>query len=252
MKTKHMRRIKPTNYQPLLSIESDPKTVKGSKKGFLTGIVYLAPHKLSGVINTCGFASEGCIQGCLNLSGLGGVFNSIQLARIAKTHFMVADYNAFLASLAYDIETLRIKARARRLKPAVRINGTSDIPKIARAMAQRFTDVQFYDYTKIPQPWKRTLPNYSLTFSHSEVNHQECIDALNHGINVAVVFGVKKTQPLPETWGGFPVLNGDESDLRFADKGKGVVIGLYAKGPAKKDCSGFVVRPNLVQIGGSK
>jgi hypothetical protein len=242
------RRIKPANYRKLLQIETDAKTIKGSKKGYLTGIMYLAPHKLSRLINTCTYASPGCIKSCLNLAGLGGVYNSIQLARIAKTRFMVDNYNAFLSSLAYDIETLRLKARARRLKPAVRINGTSDIPKIARAMAVKFKDVQFYDYTKIPAPWKRTLPNYSLTFSHSEVNQQDCIDALNHGVNVAVVFGVKKTESLPETWHGFKVLNGDESDLRFKDKGKGVVIGLYAKGPAKKDCSGFVVRPQLVQI----
>jgi hypothetical protein len=248
---KTIRRIKPANYRKLLQIETDAKTIKGSKKGYLTGIVYLAPHKLSGLMNTCTYASPGCIKSCLNLAGLGGVYNSIQLARIAKTRFMVEQYNAFLASLAYDIETLRLQARKRRLKPAVRINGTSDIPKIARAMAQQFRDVQFYDYTKIPAPWKRTLPNYSLTFSHSELNIADCIDALNHGVNVAVVFGIKPSESLPATWNGYRVISGDESDLRFADKGNGVVIGLWAKGPSKKDCSGFVVRPQLVNIGGS-
>jgi hypothetical protein len=249
---KTIRRIKPANYRTLLQIENDPKTVKGSKKGYLTGIMYLAPHKLSGLMNTCTYASPGCIKSCLNLAGLGGVYNSIQLARIAKTRFMHEQYDAFLASLAYDIETLRLQARKRRLKPAVRINGTSDIPKIARAMAVKFKDVQFYDYTKIPAPWRRTLPNYSLTFSHSEVNHQDCIDALQNGINVAVVFGIKPSESLPKTWNGYKVINGDESDLRFADVGSGVVIGLYAKGPARKDCSGFVVRPQLVNIGGIK
>jgi hypothetical protein len=87
-----------------------------------------------------------------------------------------------MLSLAYDIDTLRRRAKKRSLKPAVRINGTSDMPRVARFMAQLFPDVQFYDYTKIPRPWTRTLPNYHLTFSHSETNLQDCLDALAHGV----------------------------------------------------------------------
>jgi len=47
---------------------------------------------------------------------------------------------------------------------------------------------------------------------------------------------------MPETYEGTPVFNGDDSDLRFLDP-KGVVVGLYAKGKAKKDTSGFVKYP---------
>lgn len=240
-------RRKPAGYRTLLSIESDAKTVKGTKQGFLTGIMYLAPHKLSGLMNVCPSASLGCIASCLYTAGRAAFTPSIRKARVEKTEFMVRNPDAFYASLAYDIETLRRTAQKRGLKPACRINGTSDLPKIARAMAEQFPDVQFYDYTKLARPYQRTMANYSLTFSHSEVNFAECIDALNHGINVAVVFGLKKSQPLPETWNGYTVLNGDESDLRFADKrsDRGYVIGLYAKGQAKKDCSGFVVRTDV-------
>jgi hypothetical protein len=42
-----------------------------------------------------------------------------------------------------------------------------------------------------------------------------------------------------------PVFNGDESDLRFLDP-KGSVIGLYAKGKAKKDTTGFVKYPAIM------
>jgi hypothetical protein len=49
---------------------------------------------------------------------------------------------------------------------------------------------------------------------------------------------------MPETYNGLPVFNGDESDLRFLDP-KGVV-GLYAKGKAKKDTSGFVKYPTVM------
>jgi hypothetical protein len=69
--------------------------------------------------------------------------------------------------------------------------------------------------------------------------------ALAEGMNVATVFGIKKTLPMPETYNGRPVFNGDESDLRFLDP-KGVIVGLYAKGKAKKDTSGFVKFPTFM------
>jgi hypothetical protein len=50
---------------------------------------------------------------------------------------------------------------------------------------------------------------------------------------------------MPETYNGLPVYNGDESDLRFLDP-KGVIVGLYAKGKAKKDTTGFVKYPSIM------
>jgi hypothetical protein len=233
-----------------LSIEADAKTIKGSKQGFLTGILYLAPHTSSGVMNTCTCASAGCIEACLFTSGRADVFPEIIEARIAKTRMLASDADTFHASLAYDIESLRIRARKRGLKPAVRINGTSDLPKLAHAMAIRFPSVQFYDYTKLPKPWLRQLPNYHLTFSHSETNMNQCIEALQHNISVTVVFALKRGAPMPESWHGYRVFNGDHSDLRFKDP-KGCIIGLYAKGRAKKDKSGFVDR-SFVSLGSIK
>ena len=59
--------------------------------------------------------------------------------------------------------------------------------------------------------------------------------------NVAVVFRDK----IPKSYKGYEVIDGDDSDLRFLDKFKswetGGIVGLKAKGPAKKDKSGFVV-----------
>jgi len=49
---------------------------------------------------------------------------------------------------------------------------------------------------------------------------------------------------MPETYNGITVFNGDDSDLRFLDP-KGVIVGLYAKGRAKKDTSGFVKYPTI-------
>lgn len=110
------------------------------------------------------------------------------------------------------------------------------LPKLALLMASEFPDVQFYDYTKLPGSWKRTRVNYHLTFSHSGDNMESCVAALAHGVNVAVVFRGE----LPETWNGYRVINGDESDLRFLDD-VGVIVGLKAKGTARKmEAGGFI------------
>jgi hypothetical protein len=239
-----------TKSLPLLSISADAKTVKGEKKGFLTAILYLAPADesvSSGGFNTCPKASEGCKAGCLFTAGRSAIFPKINLARIRKTVELKNNRAEFLAQLARDIRGLIRKAKRENLIPCVRVNGTSDLPFLAHAMAELFPNVQFYDYTKLPHPWTRIRANYCLTFSHAENNLADCLDSLAHGVNVAVVFGTKKGEPLPETWHGFKVVSGDESDLRFLDS-QGVVIGLYAKGKAKQDATGFVERQGLVSI----
>jgi hypothetical protein len=91
----------------------------------------------------------------------------------------------------------------------------------------------------------KDIANYQLTFSAADGNDADVYRAIAEGLNVAVVFGIKKTLPMPESFLGRPVFNGDESDLRFLDP-KGVVVGLYAKGKAKKDVSGFVKYPTIL------
>lgn len=233
----------------LLSVSSDAKTIKGEKQGYLTGILYLAPASTSG-INVCAMATEGCKNGCLSKAGRAAIFPAIEKARIRKTRELFANRNAFLLQLEKDIKALVRKASREDLIPCVRLNGTSDLPWLALELADWFPEVQFYDYTKLPQAWTRTRSNYHLTFSHSESNETECVNALSHGLSVAVVFDTRKGRELPDTWHGFKVIDGDVSDLRFLDT-PASVIGLRAKGKiAKHDCtSGFVVPANqLVSI----
>jgi hypothetical protein len=135
-------------------------------------------------------------------------------------------------------------------KMAIRLNGTSDIPfenipvdNHANIM-EMFPMVQFYDYTKIYSRLIKVLPsNYHLTFSRAETadNQAEADRALKLGFNVATVFAVKNESDLPLEYKGAKVVNGDEHDLTFLH-GHGVILGLKAKGDAKKDTTGFVVR----------
>ena len=239
----------------LLSVSNDAKTVKGEKKGYLTGILYLLPADSSGITNVCANATEGCKASCLNTAGRGA-FSSVQAGRMRKTKWLVEDRGGFLSQLTRDVASLVEKAKRDGFKPCVRLNGTSDLPTVARDISSLFPSVQFYDYTKHPKAWLRTRPNYHLTFSYSETNAVECLEALEHGINVAMVFDTKRGQPLPKTWCNYKVIDGDLNDLRFKDP-KGVIVGLRAKGRAKKDCTGFVVRlanlkAPLVQIAGAQ
>lgn len=239
-----------------LLTRANAKIIKSKRRRILTSGMHLAPSTLSGY-NTCASASIGCIAGCLNKAGHGGMFkkgettNRVQEARKAKTVWFFKDRITFMDSLVREVENAMKYARKRRVRPVFRLNLTSDIrwenipafrngkyfPNIMKAFAR----VQFYDYTKHTN--RNDLPeNYHLTFSRSESNHDAAMEWLRKGGNVAVVFRVKKGQPLPKMWNGYEVIDGDIDDLRFLDK-KNVIVGLRAKGPAMKDTSGFVVEP---------
>lgn len=230
-----------------LLTEGNPKTQKGVKKGYLTAVLHLAPWTLSGR-NVCPMATPGCRSTCLNTAGRGGIFkkgettNKIQLARLSKTVRFFDNRTNFMADLVKDIRAHQKKAALLGLTPCVRLNGTSDIRWETIELGQGvpnlmhfFPHIQFYDYTKIAN--RKNLPsNYHLTFSLSEDNEKEASEQLIMGRNVAVVF---RTAKFPRTYLGREVIDGDENDLRFLDP-MGVVVGLRAKGRAKKDTTGFV------------
>jgi hypothetical protein len=238
----------------------NPKVLKGLKQGYNTYILHLAPADLSGY-QTCPKATAGCKSACLNTAGRGGLFkkgentNTIQQARIRKTKMFFENRTEFMTDLVKDIE-LAIKQSAKlNLIPVFRLNGTSDLSfekyevvrngVLYRNIFDAFADIQFYDYTKVLGRKVKDIKNYQLTFSAADGNDRDVESAMYNGMNVAVVFGIKKTEPMPEYYNGVQVFNGDESDLRFLDP-KNVVIGLYAKGKAKKDTTGFVKYPTIM------
>lgn len=229
------------------------KTVKGEKYGYQTFILHLAPADLSGY-ETCPKRTEGCTAACLNTAGRGGMFkpggtNTIQEARKRKTRMFFEQREEFMALLVKEIESARKKAEKSNMIAVFRLNGTSDIAfekyevvregKTYKNIFQAFPFTQFYDYTKILGRKVAGEQNYHLTFSAADGNDTDVLKAIAQGYNVATVFGLKKTEPMPATYNGRPVFNGDDSDLRFLDP-KGVIVGLYAKGRAKKDTTGFV------------
>lgn len=233
----------------LLSVGKDAKTIKGEKVGILTGILYFAPHNLSGY-QVCPKASEGCKSACLFTAGYG-IYKKVKDARINRTLRFFQDRAGFFADLVIDIKALIRKAEKLNMVPCVRLNGTSDIAwekfKVLKDgivynnIMFAFPHIQFYDYTKIiGRKAAIAIPNYHLTFSLAENNDGDAKAALFQGYNVAVVMNVGRKDEKPTQWSGFPVINGDESDVRFNDPKGGHIISLTAKGFARKDTSGFV------------
>jgi len=223
--------------------ESNPKTLKGESKGYMTFIMHLAPGSISG-FNVCPGASKGCLFSCLNTAGRGHM-KGIQDARIRRTRLFFEDRTTFMAMLVDEVSKGIRKAERKGLIPVFRLNGTSDIRWETVPVGQyknifeMFPNVQFYDYSKLSN--RRNIPaNYHLTFSRSESNEDKLDDTVSNGMNLAVVFSTKKNDGLPAKYRSLPVVDADETDLRFLDP-KGSVCGLRAKGKATKDTSGFVV-----------
>jgi hypothetical protein len=256
-----------------LLTKSNPKILKGHAYGFYPFILHLAPARLSGY-QVCPKATTGCKSACLNTAGRGGLFpgkvtkhlsgsdvvwmignklltNKIQTARIRKTRMFFENRDLFMKWMVQDIrEGIRLAQKA-GLTPCFRLNGTSDIRwesipihcivdehgvatvYSANNIMEAFPNVQFYDYTKLSN--RKNLPsNYHLTFSLSEDNRDEALEALRNKMNVAVVF-----RSIPFHWLGIPVEIGDTHDLRFLDPSP-CIVGRKARGKEKHDTTGFV------------
>lgn len=229
-----------------LLTSSNTKIKKGEKLGWLSFGIHLAPASLSG-FNVCKDASAGCAAACLNTAGMG-VFSNVQRSRIEKTRLFFTDKPAFMSQLVKEITSAVKSAAKKQMNPCFRLNLTSDLPweKIrhdGKTIFELFPAVRFYDYTKSPDRMSAFLAgdmpsNYHLTFSRSESNSKAVDAILKSGGNVAMVF----RKSLPASFLGLPVVNGDETDLRFLDP-QGVIVGLVEKGLAKKDSTGFVLEP---------
>jgi hypothetical protein len=210
------------------------KIVKGEALGYLTGILHLHPAYNA---KLCPFASKHCREDCLVNAGRAEYWPMVNAARMRKSALWFNDREQFIALLYWDLAALVREAKRKGLRPAVRLNGTSDILWEKHINFAHFPEIQFYDYTKVPLGQRVDLaPNYRLTFSFSGVNFGQCIKTLANGRNVAIVFNVtdnklrhSPSHGLPTEWRGYRVINGIDHDLRFLDP-KGVIVGLIPKG----------------------
>ena len=222
---------------------SNPKIAKSAKKaGVMTFVMHLAPHELSG-FNTCASATEPCIKACLDQSGNPAAGDAKRKARIARTQAFFRARRLFLALLKIEIDAAIKKAKRANMDCAFRLNGTSDI----RFESVRFDNGQsvaeyihangatIYDYTKHAN--RRAPKFYNLTFSFLG-DESRAIRAFDAGLNIAIVFDVRRNQPLPRAFklGDMiiPIHDADEHDARFLDP-RGSIAGLRYKFKTTRD-----------------
>jgi hypothetical protein len=161
----------------------------------------------------------------------------VTAARVLKNRFLLAHPEAFYSLVGFEIDKATV-LHGSDLR--VRLNTFSDIAheNVAPWLLDNRPGVRFYDYTK---GWDRNPPdNYRLTLSASERTTVDQITAaVGNGRNVAVVFPQSRVTPLPKTWHGLRVIDGDKTDNR-ADDPTGVVVGLRAKGSMRNEKKGMV------------
>ena len=220
------------------SVNMTTKHKKGFTYGELNYSLYLSPADSSGY-EVCPGRTAECTRLCLNESGMntmtqkvkGDVINN---TRIKKTRLFVEEREFFVRWLIEEIKSAKAKATRMGYGFSVRINNTSDIDPTRLFIVENdvrinileiFSDVQFYDYTKVKGRIELTklYSNYDITFSYTGYNLEECLDLLSKGTRVAMVF-----MKVPETYLGYKVIDGDLFDGRFKDE-KNVIVGLKFK-----------------------
>ena len=231
-----------------MKLLSNPITNYKAKKNLSlkvdTYFLSLAQSDLSGY-NVCPMANKAiakennpnksnCSAVCVGGNGKAQQFPKIMEARIKKTKRFFEDRNNFMAELVVEIAKAIIKSESKNT-PTFRLNAYSDIKwesvKVSKfgnnTIFELFPDVQFYDYTKIPN---RITPfNYSLTYSHWG-KWETTNKAMKQGQNVAMVFDAKKADKLPKMFKDRQVVDGDKTDLRTPQNdGLNTIVGLRAK-----------------------
>jgi hypothetical protein len=224
-------------------LRGNEKVDKGLGRRFLTWTLMLAPNRTSGR-DVCPGATAGCKVGCPGATGrqrMGAVMD----AHIENTRLLFEDGAAFARRIHEELDELERVAERRGFTPCARLNDFSDLDW--SEVAARHPRVVFYDYTKRPDLMRRFLRgegwprNYHLTFSRNEANWRDCVEFLEAGGNVAVVF--RHLGAVPPCWNGRPVIDGTADDLRFLDARAipGNIVALRATPAGRRDRTGFVV-----------
>ncbi len=238
--------------QRLLTHErSNAKLRKSQGTEWLLFGLSFSPAQTSGH-QVCSSSSAGCRKSCIFSSG-NGFYPIVTKGRLARTLAWFQKPDEFKAKLLVELSLAQQLAARHGKKLGVRLNVFSDV-MWERQFPEVFTtfpNIQFYDYTKhylrMMRFCRGELPrNLYLTFSRSENNEDKCLEVLKAGRNVSVPFTINKVMhpeinvPLPKQFMGYPVVNGEENDLRFLDR-QGVIVGIKTKGMGFWDKSGFIV-----------
>lgn len=212
-------------------------------RGLTMATAYEASQYVVGGFNACRGATPACVFACVGSQTGQGRLPSSLVARIGRTLAMLADLDRFLGLLNYEIERLQASAKRKGVILAFRANVAQDCAQLAGYLAQRHIRVRFYDYTAIMANMRRH-DLVRRVYSRKDGRTPQTLKMLDQGHGVCVVFAVPDKArdedgnklPLPATWEGYEVIDGDIDDLWFtrAPKSGPFVVGLRVKATTKE------------------
>jgi hypothetical protein len=213
--------------------------------------IYLAPAKSSGY-EVCPGRTAECTAACLNMSGRNIMDvgrEVINGSRIKKTKLIFEEKEFITRWIIDEITAAKAKAEKQGFRFSVRLNNTSDISPedfyitdngVRLNLLEIFSDVQFYDYSKISSRihLMNKYDNYDITYSFNGHNWESCEIMLKNNVRVCVVF-----DKVPESYMGYKVINADLYDMRYLDP-TNVICGVKFKKVRNKldKNSTFVIR----------
>ena len=214
---------------------TNAKTLKSSKVGALVASHQLSPATESvpfGGVNMCAEASKGCSAACLKNAGMNVMPTHLD-ARVRRTLYWLRYPDLYHAQFNKELAAHKRKAARLKLEPWARPNTLSDQPELAIRCSEENQDMKFYDYTKRLKWWTKNAhrkpSNYFLALSRSESNHDRWLAMMHTGEWVgAVVFD----GPMPDTYLGFPVVDGTADDSIWLSP-PGTIRGLKLIGTNK-------------------
>lgn len=199
----------------------------------------LSPARTSGIGNLCTHSTPECRKVCLFTAGHGR-YHSVQEGRKVRARFMAQHPAAFHALLRREI--LAALRRNKRNHVAHRLNVVTDIDWHNKHpwLADIPHRARFYTYTKdLARMTTNTREDMTYSISERQRTPDQVAALLADGHRLAMV---ADWPTLPKTWRGYPVVNGEKSDLRYRDPAPSLVI-LRPKGKARElmpRAAGFV------------
>lgn len=182
--------------------------------------------------NSCIGASPECEKKCLYKVGRNVMYPAMA-SRLSKMALYLFDRPEFESRLCADIETVYSRETKKGNRIAIRPNCLTDLDYIH--IVERYSSVQFYDYTKVVGRYRRFLTglfpaNYHLIFSVSETNIRKAFEFLALGGSIALITELPDRELRnPIDGKHYRVVAGDNSDLRFLDPAN-VIVRLKPKG----------------------
>jgi hypothetical protein len=227
--------LRPDNGSSLLTLPSaQPKVGKNYRP---TASVTLVAGSDGGLC----VSDAHCRQTCVVHESMRAQYENVKRARNARTDFLTTHPDLFLGLLLDRLQWAHDRHGILDIRP----NANSDVAweRIAPDLFALIAtwDGRAYDYTKRIDRVGFLAENYRTTFSVTRFTRPDTVQRITgRGDTVTAVF--PSVAPLPATWRGLPVVDGDVTDDRFSDPA-GSVVGLLGKGKLR----GVVEHPLLVR-----